>query len=87
MLCAFVFAIGAAAQNITYVYDASGRLALADYGNGTQIAYTYDNSGNLLSRTVVTSPPSSAAPKEKSESEKPKVRPESKRTEPHAPRS
>src|SRR5579872_786497 len=61
MMIAVLFSLAAAAQNINYTYDASGRLALADYGNGTQIQYTYDDSGNLLSRMVVTPSASSAA--------------------------
>ena len=44
---------------ITYMYDAAGRLILADYGNGTGITYTYDSAGNLLRMEVgaVVSPP------------------------------
>jgi uncharacterized repeat protein (TIGR01451 family) len=38
------------AGSIQYSYDAAGRLAKADYGSGKTIAYTYDNSGNLLRR-------------------------------------
>ncbi len=51
------------AAAVNYTYDAAGRLALVDYGNGTTIAYTYDNAGNLLTKTV-TAPaaPSSASP-------------------------
>ncbi len=46
-------AIVAAAGTVIYTYDASGRLVGADYGVGRSVAYAYDDSGNLLSRTVV----------------------------------
>ena len=42
----------AAQQTIQYGYDAAGRLVSASYDNGTSIAYTYDNAGNLLRREV-----------------------------------
>ena len=68
LICFFaLIAAAASAQNIAYTYDASGRLAVADYGNGTQIQYSYDNSGNLLSRTVVTGGSSDSAGSGKSD--------------------
>ena len=42
----------ASAANITYTYDAAGRLTTADYGGGKSIAYTYDNNGNLLQQVT-----------------------------------
>jgi YD repeat-containing protein len=44
----------AAADAITYTYDAAGRLLKVDYGNGNVMSYTYDPAGNLLNRTVQT---------------------------------
>ena len=41
---------------VTYSYDAAGRLATVDYGNGATIAYTYDPAGNVLSKTVTAAP-------------------------------
>lgn len=43
------------AANITYTYDAAGRLTQATYGGGKSVAYTYDNNGNLLATSVVIS--------------------------------
>lgn len=63
-------------QNIAYTYDASGRLVLADYGNGNQIQYTYDNAGNLLTRTVVTASATGDAKAPKRKGERPKPSPE-----------
>src|SRR5579885_1634639 len=37
---------------VTYSYDAAGRPTRIDYGASGSISYTYDKSGNLLSRTV-----------------------------------
>ena len=42
----------AIAAAVNYSYDAAGRLAKVDYGAAGSITYTYDNSGNVLSRTV-----------------------------------
>ena len=42
------------AQEIRYTYDASGRLARADYGNGKAIAYTHNNAGDLIRRAFET---------------------------------
>lgn len=39
-----------------YTYDAAGRLLSVNYGRGQGISYTYDNSGNLLQRAIVTFP-------------------------------
>jgi YD repeat-containing protein len=36
------------ASNITYTYDAAGRIVAADYGAGKSTSYAYDNAGNLL---------------------------------------
>ncbi len=47
-----ILSISPLAAAVNYTYDAAGRLTGVDYGNGTTIAYTYDNNGNLLSRTV-----------------------------------
>ena len=41
-----------AQQTIQYGYDEAGRLASANYSNGTSINYTYDDAGNLLRREV-----------------------------------
>jgi uncharacterized protein (TIGR03437 family) len=56
-----VFSTAAFAQTVKYSYDNAGRLTKADYGSRGSIAYTYDASGNLLSRQV-QSPTSSGAP-------------------------
>ena len=45
----------ALAASINYTYDAAGRLVKVDYGNGSTIIYSYDKSGNLLTRSVQTS--------------------------------
>jgi YD repeat-containing protein len=39
---------GADASNITYTYDAAGRIVAADYGAGKSTSYAYDNAGNLI---------------------------------------
>jgi YD repeat-containing protein len=44
--------ITARADVVNYGYDDAGRLARVDYPSGASILYTYDNAGNLLSRTV-----------------------------------
>ncbi len=51
-LTLFLAAVSGAADRATYTYDAAGRLAKADYGNGSVIAYSYDKAGNLLGRAV-----------------------------------
>ncbi len=51
---AFVLTTAVAFGAVNYSYDAAGRLAKVDYGNGKSIAYTYDNAGNLLSRTLAS---------------------------------
>jgi len=48
------------ADTVNYTYDAAGRLAVVDYGNGRTITYIYDNAGNLLSRTATSAGSSSA---------------------------
>lgn len=52
-LCLCALQVTLLAANVSYSYDAVGRLIKADYGNGTSITYTYDKAGNLLSRNVV----------------------------------
>ena len=37
----------------TFSYDSTNRVTKEDLGNGSYIEYTYDNSGNLISQTVV----------------------------------
>ena len=44
--------ITARAGVVNYAYDDAGRLTRVDYPSGASILYTYDNAGNLLSRTV-----------------------------------
>lgn len=48
-VAAVILAATAAAQTVTYSYDAAGRLVRADLGGGRAVAYTYDAAGNLLS--------------------------------------
>jgi YD repeat-containing protein len=43
------------AAAVNYSYDAAGRLAKIDYGAAGSITYTYDNAGNVTSRTVLSS--------------------------------
>jgi uncharacterized protein (TIGR03437 family) len=38
-----------------YSYDGAGRLIKVDHGNGRATTYAYDNNGNLVSRSVVSS--------------------------------
>jgi YD repeat-containing protein len=45
---------GADASNITYTYDAAGRIVAADYGSGKSTSYAYDNAGNLLQNSQPT---------------------------------
>jgi len=47
LLAATIFA-----ANVTYSYDAAGRLLTATWDNGVVVTYTYDKAGNLLGRTV-----------------------------------
>ena len=63
-----ILAKSAIALDVKYTYDAAGRLALVDYGNGATIGYTYDNAGNLLSR--VTTSTSSASEKNNGKEDK-----------------
>ena len=39
---------------VNYSYDAAARLVKIDYGTGGSIVYTYDNAGNVLTRTIVS---------------------------------
>lgn len=58
--CLLLAACAAMADaNVKYSYDNAGRLVKVDHGNGQVTAYTYDNNGNLLSRTVSSNGPSS----------------------------
>ena len=41
------------AGSVDYVYDNLGRLIAINYDNGTTITYSYDNTGNRITRTVV----------------------------------
>jgi YD repeat-containing protein len=59
-------AVQAAYAGATYSYDAAGHLTKIDFGNGSVITYTYDNGGNLITRslpatstaiTIQTNPP------------------------------
>lgn len=42
----------AQSRAVTYRYDASGRLLLADYGGGNALHYHYDPAGNLRGITT-----------------------------------
>ena len=42
----------AAAETVTYSYDAAGRLTNAGYSGGANLSYAYDANGNLLERIV-----------------------------------
>ena len=73
----FLFAV-AAFGGSNYSYDAAGRLTKVDYGGGKTLTYTYDNAGNLLSRTSTSAsvtPSNTAAPEQKA-AEKTPVAPE-----------
>lgn len=50
-LLAFVPAL-AHADQVTYTYDARGRISKVTYLNGTVITYTYDAANNLTATTV-----------------------------------
>jgi YD repeat-containing protein len=52
MALLFGMVIAACGDVVKYAYDDAGRLARVDYPSGASILYTYDNAGNLLSRTV-----------------------------------
>jgi YD repeat-containing protein len=41
----------------TYSYDAAGRLIQVTYGDGYRINYSYDNNGNILSKTITRGGP------------------------------
>lgn len=51
-LLPWLVAVVSLSAAVNYTYDAAGRLAKVDYGNGVSITYTYDKAGNLLSRVV-----------------------------------
>jgi YD repeat-containing protein len=38
--------------SVTYQYDAAGRVVAATYNNGLCVTYTYDLTGNRLSKTT-----------------------------------
>jgi len=40
------------ATNVTFTYDAAGRLLSAQYSDGQQVAYTYDAVGNMTQQSV-----------------------------------
>jgi len=50
-----------AAQNVSYTYDAAGRLTGVTYPSGKVLTYTYDASGNVTQRSVMD-PSSTPAP-------------------------
>jgi uncharacterized protein (TIGR03437 family) len=50
-----LLSVTASAQEVRYTYDAAGRLARADYGNGRAIAYTHNTAGDLTRRSFETS--------------------------------
>ena len=70
LFLALLLATLAFAVRVSYTYDAAGRLARVDYGNGASIVYVYDNAGNLLSRTVNPAGPESSAKKPPRQSKK-----------------
>ena len=51
-----VSASSATADSMTYTYDNTGRLIMADYGDGQSITYAYDKMGNILERVVTAEP-------------------------------
>ncbi len=57
VLCVFAVAATALAADITYTYDALGRLIRADYTNGQSIVYNYDAAGNRTSVVSGGNPP------------------------------
>ena len=40
------------ATNVTFTYDAAGRLLSAQYSDGQKVAYTYDTVGNMTQQVV-----------------------------------
>jgi len=48
----FTIAFGGPAFSATYTYDNANRLLKIDHGNGTEINYTYDANGNMVSMSV-----------------------------------
>ena len=66
-LAALTLAIGllsplAAEANVTYGYDALGRVVTALYDNGRCTVFTYDGAGNRTSQTT-SDPPQSPLPR------------------------
>ena len=57
-----LLAVALAADTVNYKYDDADRLTSVSYADGTVIAYTYDNAGNMLARTVT--PPVQQTPSE-----------------------
>jgi YD repeat-containing protein len=47
-LASLAVALGAFASAVNFTYDGAGRLTTANYNSTTNLAYTYDNAGNLL---------------------------------------
>lgn len=56
-------AAAALASNVTYTYDAQGKLETATYDNGTTVSYSYDANGNRQSTVSVrdTAPPAAVS--------------------------
>jgi YD repeat-containing protein len=52
LFAALLLAVILSADTVNYKYDDAGRLTGVSYADGTVIAYTYDNAGNMLARTV-----------------------------------
>ena len=53
LLIGLSITIPAWAGSADYVYDDLGRLVAINYDDGTTITYSYDNTGNRITRTVV----------------------------------
>lgn len=47
-------AVHAATGNVTYTYDALGRVSSASYDSGVIVVYSYDANGNRTARTINT---------------------------------
>jgi YD repeat-containing protein len=60
-----------AQSHVSYSYDAAGRLAQVDYGNGQTITYTYDKAGNLMNVQQTAASSQSSADRKKSGSKSP----------------
>ncbi len=44
----FMIALPAIVSAETYTYDATGRLTVVTYDDGSTLTYTYDNAGNII---------------------------------------